>query len=258
MGTLAVVELASRSGQPRDKVVNTYAIAESALVRGTGDQDDNYVTALTTLYTAASPIGGLKLGELLGLSLSRAADACSIKLYDITDHLDGSPHGSPRLVAPLTLPTVHATGEGQPEEVALCVTFEAKNRSEQRVEIADGIDADAKPDRPRQRYTGRVYLGPFVHNNQAVTVDANGFARPATNLKNCIIGLFTDFFNDVDTLTGDEASIGVWSRKDEAIRGCDNFRFDDAWDTQRRRGSSPTTIVRTAAGGLVPELELGA
>src|SRR3954452_15961247 len=116
MGTLAVVELPSRSGQPRDKVVNTYAIAEDATVRGTSSQDAMYVAALTTLYTAASPLGALKLGELLGLSLSRAANAASIKLYDITGHLDGSPHGSPRTMANFTLPAVHATGEGQPEE----------------------------------------------------------------------------------------------------------------------------------------------
>src|SRR3954452_14530677 len=118
MGTLAVVELPSRSGLPRDKVVNTFAFAEDVSVRGTNAQDAHYITALTNLYTQPSSLGALKIGELLSIGLSRTAGAVAIKLYDITGHLDGSPHGSPRTIGSFTLPTANATGVAVPEEVA--------------------------------------------------------------------------------------------------------------------------------------------
>ena len=55
---------------------------------------------------------------------------------------------------------------------------------------------------------------------------------------------------------GDVAGLGVWSRVDRAIRGIDNVRTDDAWDTQRRRGAQPTGVTRVSTGEAVPELEL--
>lgn len=255
MGTLAVVELPLRSGLPKDKIVNTFAFAESNLVKGTGNLADEYATALARVYNATEPGTGVALSELMSAGLSRTANACAVKLYDITDHLDGSPHGSPYAISNFTLVGAVALTP-LPEEVALCATLEAKDRSTQRVEVPDGADPDAKPDRPRQRYTGRVYIGPLVYNGSTVVQDANGMSRPGGNLDACVRAVLKRLADEVDTTSADEASLGVWSRKSAVIRGVEYIRTDNAFDTQRRRGASPTSVGRVAVADLVPDIEL--
>lgn len=257
MGTLAVVELPFRSGLPKDKVVNTFAIAEAnSIVRG-GTHAAMLHTAIQRIFTAVEPGTGIALGEMISAGVSRTASACSVKLYDITDHLDGSPHGSPYSLSVFTMPGAVATTP-LPEEVSYAVTLEAAGRSLQRVEVADGADPDAKPDRPRQRYTGRVYLGPFVYNGSTVVQDANGLSRPGGNLLNTALAVLKRASDEIDTNSAGGASLGIWSRKNGAIRGVDQIRGDNAFDTQRRRGVSPTSITRLASAAVVPEIELGA
>lgn len=255
MGTLAVVELPMKSGLPRDKVVNTFAFAESpALAQGT--KETVYPAALNRLYNLNNAaLGGVALSTYFSKSLSRAAGACAIKLYDITDHLDGSPHGSPYFTGTMTLQT-EGTDLAMPDEVALVCTLEAKDRALQFVERADGADPGSAPDRPRQRYTGRVYLGPWTTG--ATVNDASSSARPKAVVTQAVRELMKDVADYVDTNTGDLASLGVWSRADRAIRGLSHVRTDDAWDTQRRRGVAPLAITRLATADAVPEIELGA
>lgn len=251
MGTLAVVELPLRSGLPKDRIVNTYAIAEANHTPG---DLPALALAIQRIYTAAELVVGVTLATQMSPALNRAADACSVKMYNITDHLDGSPHGSPEFVLPFTLP---ASGPGapMPEEVALVGTLEAAGRAAQFVEVPDGADPDAAPDRPRQRYTGRVYYGPF--NAGVVVADANGMARPTANIQTIIRNVLVRASVEIDDVgVGDIYGLGVWSRKNRAIRGIDNVRTDDAFDTQRRRGASPTAVIRTNTGELVPEVEL--
>lgn len=253
MGTLVVVELASRSGLPKDKCVNTFAIAEAG--GSHVGKDDAYIDAITDLYTLAVPSIGRAVGELLSPSLSRVASACAIKLYDITDHLDGSPHGSPYRTEAFTLPAAQ-NPLPLPEEVAYAVRLEALGRSDQLVEIPDGADPDLAPDRPRQRYTGHVYFGPL--NAQHLEADVNGQARPNALLGTGLRDAVARAADAIDTDTADEASIGVWSRQSMWIRGIHSVSTDNAWDTQRRRGAQPTSVTTTVTVELVPEVELAA
>lgn len=254
MGTLAVVELPYKSGLPKDKTVNTFAIAEA---NGHAGMDAAYLAAISGIYTTNSAaLGGVPLGSYLSKGVSRVANACTVKLYDITDHLDGSPHGSPYALGTFTIATEGAD-LALPDEVALVCTLEAAGRSTQFVEIPDGTDPGTAVDRPRQRYTGRVYFGPFT--SSATANDANGSARPTTAIMNAVRERVIAAALAIDAAgAGDVAGLGVWSRVDRAIRGIDNVRTDNAWDTQRRRGISPTAVTRQATGELVPELELGA
>lgn len=252
MGILAVVELPLRSGLPKDKIVNTYAIGESAPGSHTGVAA--LKTALGRVYTASVTSMGGSLGMFLSPAISRVANACAIKLYDVTGHLDGSPHGSPFDVSSFTMPA--ALGSTPlPEEVAFAVTLEAHNRGDQRVEVPDGADPDAKPDRPRQRFTGRVYLGPWAEGVEQA--DSNGMCRPNATTRDGCRDALKRFADELDTNTADALWLGVWSRKDQTIREVEFLRTDDAWDTQRRRGASPTSIVRTAVADVAPiEIEL--
>lgn len=256
MGTLAVVELQLRSGLPKDKVVNTFAFAEAAPIRGTGAMDAALVDAITKFFTLNDATLGFPMGSRLSPAVSRAANACAIKLYDITGHLDGSPHGSPRTVSTFTMPTSSDPSTGLPEEVALAVTLEATNRSAQLVERADGSDAGSAVDRPRQRFTGRFYFGPVIPSMNGA--DANGMSRPNTAvcdaIRRCVVRMADAI--DLDATHPDECALAVWSRADRALRGVEFVRTDDAWDTQRRRGASPTAVTRTRVGDLIPEVEL--
>lgn len=254
MGALIVVELQGRSNLPKDRWVNTFAIAEANAIRGTGDYDDDYAAAAIGFYNTANPTSLVSIGAQFSGAISRAAGASTVRIYDITDHLDGSPHGSPRYVETFQL-AGSESGVPLPEECALCVTLEAWKRSEQYVEVPDDADPDAKPTRPRQRYTGRVYLGPY--QTSATAAGTNGYSRPTNSVmssgREAIVRMATAI-DDVGV--GDLATLGVWSRADRAIRGIDNVRTDDSWDTQRRRGVSPTAITRLSTGELVPEIEL--
>lgn len=255
MGVLVVAEMPMRSGLPKDKVVNTFAIAEAGPGITGRDHEGQIAAAIIDFYTLTHATLGVPLGAALTPALSRVTDACSVKLYDITGHLDGSPHGSPFFVQPFTLPAA-SSAQAEPEEVAYCLTLEAKDRADQRVEVPDGADPDAKPDRPRQRYTGRLYLGPFCDGYKFT--DAQGMCRPNNPLQGGVRAIGVRLSVAIDAIGPDQASLGVWSRKDRAIRGIDTVRTDDAWDTQRRRGASPTAIVRTTTGELIPEVELAA
>ena len=251
MGTLAVVELPFSSGLPKDKSVNTFAIAEAG---GHSGLEAAYVSAISGIYTNASAyLGGLPFGSLISRVVSRAANACSVKLYDITDHLDGSPHGSPYYTGTFTMAT-HGADPGMPEEVALCVTLEALGRSAQFVEVPDGTDPDAAPDRPRQTYTGRVYFGPFT--TQAAGNASGYFVRPLAATTDALRTAIVAAADAIDTASDDTSALGVWSRKRRWIRGVEYVRTDDAFDTQRRRGGAPTAVTRTRVGDLVPEIEL--
>lgn len=259
MGVLVVVEMPLRSGLARDKVVNTFAIAEAepGSTNGNAGAEEGIHEAIVNLYTTPhADLGGFSLSARMGAQLSRAADACQVKLYDLTGHLDGSPHGSPFFIAPMTLAAAD-NAQGLPEEVAYCVTLEAQNRGLQRVEVPDGADPDAKPDRPRQRYTGRVYVGPLSSSVNAQ--DGSGMTRPSALLQTGSRSVFSRFVSEVDTDSGGLLSVGVWSRKNHAIRGVDTIRTDDAFDTQRRRGASPIAVSRLAVAGIgVPQIELAA
>lgn len=255
MGILAVVELPMKSGLPKDKVVNTFAIGEH--VPGAHSGIAELKTALARVYTVATAgSGGQPLGGWLGPQLSRVANACAIKLYDITDHLDGSPHGSPFDVATFTL-AASLGNDPMPEEVALCCTLEAQGRGAQRVEVPDGADPNAAPDRPRQRYTGRTYFGPWQASESVV--DANSMARPNATIQTTLREVMKRLADELDTNTADDLWLGVWSRADRAIREVEFVRTDDAWDTQRRRGNSPTAVTRVSVSDPAPlEVELAA
>lgn len=253
MGTLAVIELPLKSGLPKDKIVNTFAVAEAAFTEARANA---YITAFSRVFTANEVTDGGTLGRRMSPGITRAANGCAVKLYNITGHLDGSPHGSPYAVGTFTMPAA-LDAVGLPEEVALVATLEAANRAGQFVEVPDDADPDLKPQRPRQRYTGRVYMGPFGSSNNEA--DANGMSRPSGQILPLVRNVLVRLAQEIDAiLPADECSLGVWSRADHNIRGVTDIRTDNAWDTQRRRGNSPTTVTRVSAGVGVPEIELGA
>lgn len=240
----AVVTLESLSAEPKDNVTNTFTIG------GTVSEEDVTVgmeVALNAAFagffndvpagaTAANP-----LGTFISGAISRAALAHRLDLYDTTAKLDGQPHGSPFSSTLFTL--VPGAATAYPSEVALCVTMESAGRADAPVEAPDGPDADLRVDRPQQRHTGRIYVGPLATGAGALV---GGISRPAAGFTDCARRAVHDLAADILAATAGAGWLGIWSRKDVMIRPVAFVSTDDAWDTQRRRGESMTARTRIA------------
>ena len=89
---------------------------------------------------------------------------------------------------------------------------------------------------PLQRRTGRIYLGPL--NQNAVGSDTtSGYPLPSTQFR-------TDLSRacyDLSTGDMDQSDWVIYSRAARACSAITNGWVDNAWDTQRRRGTDPTS-----------------
>lgn len=245
MSLLAVVTLASESADDADDVQNTFAIA------GTVSEEDVTTgvevalnAAFRDFYNVLPSGGASSLAGWLSPQLDNGSNACRLDLYDITTHLDGSPHGSPFSSTLFTL-AASTSSAGLPSEVCVAITLEGVDRDIAPVEVPDGPDAGTAIDRPKQRRTGRIFLGPL---GNAVPATIGGNTRPQTAfLTDCRMAI-----DELDArITAAVAptalgSLGVWSRADAAIYTVDFVSTDDAFDTQRRRGCKPTGRTRLA------------
>lgn len=232
--SLIQVILAHVSGFAEDNVVNTFSV----------ESPDSWLPSLelgevtipiANFYNEVQPEGS-SLASWISPGISRVAAAHEIRLFDVTDHLDGSPHGSPFQSDRFTM-VANAAGTYLPEEVALALTLRTGDYADAPVEAPDGADANALPDRPRQRRTGKVYVGPFTAS--AATNVANK-ARPDLELQTVLLEAATALQAALQ-VGGHE--LCVWSRADAEFRHVEYVQVDNAWDTQRRRGSDAT--VRT-------------
>lgn len=240
---LATVVMRHRSGEAEDSVVNNFAIvtAGGAVSNATGVA---IAGMLWGFYNYLHPGMTQKLAYYLSNGFDRTFDGFETRVYDVTGHLDGSPHGSPIATTYEQMVAAAVSSNSLPEEVALCMTLQATGQATAAVEVPDGIDPGAAPDRPKQRRTGRVYLGPF--NTTALnTPDSLGRSRPTGALISNILaaadGLATE-------LNGAGHNLAVWSRSDATMRNVVSASVDDAWDTQRRRGVRPTNKVQSLIG----------
>lgn len=229
---LADVVFPSVTGIAEDSVVNQFMF----------DVADTFVEAdyaqLTTPLVAFynnTPSGGTQgIHAYLSESLSRATNAAQIKLYDLSGHLDGSPHGSPFHVATFTLGGVLAGTTGWPQEIAAVLTLRGLGWDGQPVE-----EAGPPVIRPRARYTGHIYLGPL---NSGMSNEDNP-VRIGSNPRGNIT-LAAEVFADAVAANGHAWS--VWSRKSAVSHDVVRVEMDDAFDTQRRRGvRKSSTTVRT-------------
>lgn len=217
---LAQVVLPHVSGLPENNVVNTFAFNTPSV--GIVDTELGLIgTDIIGFYN--TPGGGSAVGSYLGEQISRSLSA-RIQFYDLTGHLDGTPHGSPVFETDFGL---IASGAGQelPSELAVCLSFNALY----------GTDPEFGPlvggarSRPRARDRGRIYLGP-LHFGLGVFDATQGEVRVSTTAR-------TDIKNSAVTLRDSANSAwGVWSRANGVIEPVSAVWVDDAFDVQRRRG----------------------
>lgn len=220
---LATVTLTASSGNPADNANNDFAFSMATF---TSTDADNIATALASFYNTVQVIPGTDraVAEFIGGQISRAANATTIDLYDLTGHLDGSPHGSPLYTRSFTLGS-EANSE-LPSEVAACLSFHSD---------LSGLLEHSGSTRPAARRRGRVYIGPL--NDLGNT---NATSQPMLNdsIRDCLSAAAITLAGAVS------AGWRVWSRAGSALYGpIVGGWIDNAYDTQRRRG--PEFTART-------------
>lgn len=165
--------------------------------------------------------------------MSRVANTGTIEVYDITTHLDGSPHGSPVAMKNFTLSVPLTHPSGLPEGVAATVSF----RSDYGTDVEFGTGT-----RPRARDRNRVYVGPLT--TDAINVGDSG---SQCTLSDVFIGVCLDAMLDLSTSVIDASNEWVlmqWSRKNAALKLPTTAWMDNRPDYQRRR-SDPRPGFKT-------------
>lgn len=219
------------SGLARDDVVNTFNFSNADLSDGGSDVSGAVINFFALTNTHLKLTGYLSPDRGLG-------NAWEIEVYDLTGHLDGTPHGSPVGTVVNSLPD--NTGHGPlPDLAAACLSYHAST-----VGIPESGPSGAIPTQDRAvdegapathtgitrlkaRRRGRVYLGtlndlcldwtgpgnrPVLHGNLLADM-----AQAATRLANAGFGWC------------------VWSRRDAAMHNVDGGWIDNRFVAQRKR-----------------------
>ena len=240
----AVVTLESDSPESSDNIQNTFSIG------GTVTQADVDVTmelalnaAFADFYNDVPVALTASIATHLSPVLNTAASASRLDLYDVTAHLDGSPHGSPFSSTLFTLGAPGGGGAGLPSEVAVCVTMAGIGRDVAAVEAPDGADPGVAIDRPKQRRTGRIYIGPL---NTFTLEVVSGVVRPGPDFIATANSALRQLDDSIRTATSGDGFLAVWSRADAAMYEVVESWIDNAFDTQRRRGEGSTARTTLA------------
>lgn len=204
------------SGDPLDWSSNSFTFAVDA-VDSTSIADA--MATVADFYTHA--ISAHSIGQQLGLQLSRATNACVLRCYDISAHLDGTPHGSPVGLSTFTLPAAVETGPSLVEGLAVVGSFHSAYGTD--VEFGTGT-------RPRARDRGRIYLGPL--SLDWVTEDATTHRVSVTPSMRTIL---CNALNYMRTNPHGLCVWSVWSRAKATALPVVGGWVDDRFDYQRRR-----------------------
>lgn len=174
------------------------------------------------------------LSALYSPTISRAALVHKLIVAEVTP---GSPGGDDDVVSrPLsttsftTSTAATSNSYALPHEVAVCLSFQG--------DIV-GIPEESGDIRPASRRRGRIYLGPFNHT--AMTFAAST-SRPSDTLRNAIIAAYQP---PIASLKSVSPSVihGIYSPTTGTINPVTRVSVDDAFDTIRSRGTSPTNKI---------------
>lgn len=203
----ATVTLPYLTNIPRDVTTNTFHFGI------TTSEADLVASWLVEFYNDSVP-SGPTIAALLSTHISRAADACTVEVYELDDPEPRVPvHIEPFTLGPAT------AGGNLPAEVALCASYQAP----------------AEAGLPQARRRGRIFLGPFK-----ATVATSTSGEPARPNASVLVTIA----EACERLAGKEGLGGggwsVYSRVNDTSVGVTNGWVNNEFDTQRRRQPSPT------------------
>lgn len=215
---IASVTIEHQNGLTRDRMVNTFAFTTAIPLLGAAA--DELRDRLDDFYNVGGEGSSTAIAAFLGASINRGIKPI-VRFYDVTDHLAGTPAGSPVFVRTFNN-NIGGSGaaDSLPSECAVALSFHADFGDD--VEFAPGA-------RPRARDRGRVYIGPLTK----ASADTGEFGRtfPSLGVRTAILGAGKDLRD-----ANDDMRWSVWSRTAARMRDVTSCSVDDAFDTQRRRG----------------------
>lgn len=203
---LVQVAMPNVSAMPEDVVINTFSFIGPDIP--TEPQRTELKTRLTAFYNSVHAPGTARLTSFFPSTLALAGTR--IKAYRREDVVPRAP------VFDDALPLTPGTGDPLPHEVALVMSFQAT----------------AISGTPQAQRRGRIYLGPLSTN---VLTPASLDARPTGGFINAVKGAGSFLWSESDadwdwvvhsSIAGDATVVGGW--------------VDNAFDSQRRRGTAPT------------------
>lgn len=163
--------------------------------------------------------------SFLSPALSLTVD---VKVFDLTGHLSGTPHGSPISVSSFTLDSV-SSANPLPEEVAIALSIHGD---------LTGIPESDGATRPAARRRGRLFLGPW--SQDAVAGPIGGHVYVNIPLQNTLVAAAS---NLLDALFAADLQWHVWSRANAAVYPVVGGWLDNAFDTIRSRGADASGRV---------------
>lgn len=194
---------------PEDACVNTFHFNSTG---GSLEGDLDTIEQLVQDFYFATPTGeGGPIRAYWGAQVDE--DDVRVRLFNMA---------SPEPRAPLRDTDIGVegavSGTGLPDEVALCLSFQAPQVS--------GIN--------QARRRGRIFFGPLGQNALSGTVPNN---RPDAGFRGRLLAAGKDL---MDNAAATSAPWVVFSQTDNVGYLVDNGWVDNAFDTQRRRGVAPT------------------
>lgn len=234
---LAQARLHNISGLPIDDTVNDFVFTDATSVA-------NAITAaqaaVPDFYNGASTAGN-HVRDFISQTISRTV-AVDLNCYDITAHLDGSPHGSPVAHSTFTLGAV-VSAVDIPSEVSVCFSFHANFGStaeEGATDVSIPTPEEARDfgapavhtgiDRPKSRLRGRIFVGPLSFG--AVKTSGGAQCTVSDSLVNALVGAGGA---GPRLLAISGAPWAIWSRRNGAAPTVVGGWVDNEFDTTRRR-----------------------
>jgi hypothetical protein len=157
--------------------------------------------------------------------------------YDITGHLDGSPHGSPIASNTYAFGTPGSAPSPVPEGVAASLSYRRDYGTD--VEFIRDPVTHKVTSRPRGQDRGRMYLGPLNSNALAFSSGTSRCVLSTTFMANIIAQLQASL-----KITDSGSNLWhfkQWSRKKASVADLALIWMDDRPDYQRRRTDQSTT-----------------
>lgn len=236
---LVTCKLAAVSGIPEDDVTTDWAFNAASL----DEADLLVILAAIEDWWNVGNTSGNSMANYISDVVSRSADSAEFAVYDLTGHLDGSPHGSPILTLPWTPGGAAGTaGASFPSEVAIRHTVNAAGFNL----VPEQAPNPAPPPatiRPRARYRGGFFVGPLMRTC------ATFAAEEEPRVSGAYRGDAADAWDRLLSTAGG-SDFGIWSRADEVIRpvlpavGSPGLiTIDNAFDTIRKRGQASDSRV---------------
>ncbi|MGV1050498.1 MAG: hypothetical protein ACOYD4_18480, partial [Solirubrobacterales bacterium] len=214
---IAQVVLPNLNGVPADAVTNTWHFR-----RASGSDFSvaagQIAVALSQVYTTTATPATTTVGSYISDQFNRAANACSIKMYD-----DSVAPPLVPLQYTFTLPAA-TNATALPAEIALCGSFKAA--------VTPGLALE--------RSRGRVYIGPLTAGCLAGT-EIGGDQRPTTGNGGIMVAIAQAIKKLSLDINSNAHNHVVYSQTNNAMYVVQTVWVDDAFDVQRRRGCKPTS-----------------